>query len=73
MGHCTVLKAHISLGATTHFYRHLPQTHLLAMSLTQYKIIIDKINKEIIVNKISDQFFTPKRRNAFACVTFLST
>ena len=31
-----LLEARISLGITTHFYRHIPQDHLLVMSFTKY-------------------------------------
>ena len=30
---CALLEAHISLGTTTRFHVHLPQAHLLVMSL----------------------------------------
>ena len=49
----TLLMAHILLGTPTPFHRHLPQVHLLAMSLNSYFVIISQFVQPLLLHFFS--------------------
>ena len=51
---CTLLKARISVGTTTHFHRNVPQAHLLVMSLIEMCYVRCILMQSIIIIIVVD-------------------